>query len=105
MPAPVLDLPDTERPDPVIGDRAWGTDPARVAALGRAVCNGAAGRRRIAIIKHIPGHGRARADSHKALPRVDDDRTALSGGRFRAVSRAFRDALGDDRAYPLRGDR
>jgi beta-N-acetylhexosaminidase len=74
--APVLDLP---RPgaDPVIGDRAWGTDPPRVAALGRAVCDGLLEGGVLPIIKHIPGHGRARVDSHKALPRVDDEPAVL----------------------------
>ena len=50
--------------DPVIGDRAWGTDPARVARLGRAVCDGLLAGGVLPIIKHIPGHGRARVDSH-----------------------------------------
>jgi beta-N-acetylhexosaminidase len=79
--APVLDLP-TAGADPVIGDRAWGTDPARVARLGRAVCDGLLEGGVLPIIKHIPGHGRARVDSHKALPRVDDDRATLSGTDF-----------------------
>ena len=79
--APVLDLP-APGADPVIGDRAWGTDPARVAALGRAVCDGLLDGGVLPIIKHIPGHGRAHVDSHKALPRVDDDRAMLSRADF-----------------------
>lgn len=87
--APVLDLP-APGADPVIGDRAWGTDPARVAALGRAVCDGLLDGGVLPIIKHIPGHGRARVDSHKALPRVDDDRSTLSRADF-APFRALAD--------------
>src|SRR4051794_27417874 len=87
--APVLDLP---RPgaDPVIGDRAWGTDPARVAALGRAVCEGLLEGGVLPIIKHIPGHGRARDDSHKALPVVDDPPAVLRREDF-APFRALAD--------------
>ena len=83
--APVLDLPAPDA-DPVIGDRAWGTDPARVAALGRAVCEGLLEGGVLPIIKHIPGHGRARVDSHKALPRVDDE---PRGADDRPISRRF----------------
>jgi beta-N-acetylhexosaminidase len=87
--APVLDLP-TAGADPIIGDRAWGTDPARVARLGRAVCDGLLAGGVLPIIKHIPGHGRARVDSHKALPRVDDDRAVLARADF-APFRALAD--------------
>ncbi len=68
--APVLDrlVPGA---DAVIGDRAFGADPRRVARLGRAFAEGllAAGVQPVA--KHLPGHGRARADSHVALPTVE----------------------------------
>ena len=74
--APVLDLPAQDA-DPVIGDRAWGTDPASVAALGRQVCEGLLEGGVLPIIKHIPGHGRARVDSHKALPQVHDEPAVL----------------------------
>lgn len=57
--------------DAVIGDRAFGADPMRVAALGRAVLGGLARAGITGCIKHIPGHGRAMADSHKELPTVD----------------------------------
>jgi beta-N-acetylhexosaminidase len=69
--APILDLP-AQGADPVIGDRAWGTDPARVASLGLQVCESLLQGGVLPIIKHVPGHGRARVDSHEALPRVDD---------------------------------
>lgn len=87
--APVLDLP-AQGADPVIGDRAWGSDPARVATLGRAVCEGLLAGGVLPIVKHIPGHGRARVDSHHALPRVDDDRAMLAQSDF-APFRALAD--------------
>ncbi len=55
----------------VIGDRAFGADPMRVAALGRAALDGLARAGVVGCIKHLPGHGRAMADSHKELPTVD----------------------------------
>lgn len=55
----------------VIGDRALGRDPMRVAALGRAILDGFASAGVAGCIKHMPGHGRSMADSHKVLPRVD----------------------------------
>lgn len=66
---PLLDVRQPGAND-VIGDRALGAEPLRVAALGRAMLDGL-GRANIAgTVKHIPGHGRALADSHKALPMV-----------------------------------
>jgi beta-N-acetylhexosaminidase len=67
---PVLDLRHQGAHD-VIGDRAFGAEPMRVAALGRATLDGLAAGGVCGVIKHIPGHGRARADSHKELPTVD----------------------------------
>lgn len=55
----------------VIGDRALGREPLRVAALGRAILDGLASVGVAGCIKHMPGHGRAGADSHKELPTVD----------------------------------
>ena len=54
----------------VIGDRALGDEPIRVAALARAVLEGLAAAGVAGIVKHLPGHGRAMADSHKELPTV-----------------------------------
>ncbi len=79
--APVLDLPARDA-DPVIGDRAFGTDPARVARLGRAFCDGLLAGGVLPVIKHIPGHGRARVDSHKSLPRVEATRAVLAHSDF-----------------------
>lgn len=75
--APVLDLrlPGAHA---VIGDRGFSADPAEVARLGRAWVEGLQSGGTIPVIKHIPGHGRATADSHLELPRVDADRAALA---------------------------
>jgi beta-N-acetylhexosaminidase len=78
---PVLDLPMSGA-DPVIGDRAYGSEPERVARLGRAVCEGVLAGGVLPIIKHIPGHGRALVDSHRALPRVAADRALLTTSDF-----------------------
>ena len=67
--APVLDLPAPGGHE-VIGDRAFSDDPETVARLGRAFCRGLASGGVVPVVKHLPGHGRARADSHRELPRV-----------------------------------
>jgi beta-N-acetylhexosaminidase len=74
---PVLDLP-VPGADSVIGDRAYGTDPGRVARLARAVCNGLLEGAVLPVIKHMPGHGRAGVDSHYACPLVETVRDELS---------------------------
>lgn len=63
---------DVRHPDghDVIGDRALGAEPMRVAALGRAILEGLAAAGVAGCIKHMPGHGRTECDTHKALPRV-----------------------------------
>ena len=66
---PLLDVRQPGAHD-VIGDRALGSEPMQVAALGRAVLDGLARAGVAGCIKHIPGHGRAMADSHKELPTV-----------------------------------
>jgi beta-N-acetylhexosaminidase len=66
---PVLDVPG-ENSDAVIGDRAFSGDPKIVTDLGRAVIEGMLDGGVLPVIKHMPGHGRANADSHHALPRV-----------------------------------
>lgn len=66
---PLLDVRQPGAHD-VIGDRALGFEPMRVAALGRAVLDGLAEAGIAGVVKHIPGHGRAMVDTHKALPRV-----------------------------------
>jgi beta-N-acetylhexosaminidase len=86
---PVLDLP-VPGADNIIGDRAYGSDPARGARLGRAACEGLLAGGVLPILKHIPGHGRARVDSHKALPVVDEAASMLENTDF-APFRALHD--------------
>jgi beta-N-acetylhexosaminidase len=86
--APVLDTPTPGAHD-IIGDRAYAQDPATVAQLGRAVAEGLLAGGVLPVIKHMPGHGRAFADSHKELPMVHADLDALDGwdfAPFRALS-------------------
>jgi beta-N-acetylhexosaminidase len=74
---PVLDVP-VEGADNVIGDRALSKDPAIVVELGRAVIEGMIDGGVLPVMKHVPGHGRATADSHLELPRVATPREVLS---------------------------
>ena len=67
---PVLDVPAPDGHE-VIGDRAYGDTPDEVAMLGRAAAEGLIAGGVLPVIKHIPGHGRARADSHLDLPVVE----------------------------------
>ncbi len=55
----------------IIGDRALGSDPLRVGSLGRMVLDGLREGGVVGVVKHVPGHGRAMADSHAELPVVD----------------------------------
>lgn len=66
---PLLDVRQPGASD-IIGDRALGSEPMQVAALGRAVLDGLASVGIVGIVKHIPGHGRALVDSHHELPIV-----------------------------------
>ncbi len=68
--APVLDVP-CEGAHDIVGDRAYGTEPGQVIALGRAVADGLLAGGVLPVVKHVPGHGRAGADSHLNLPVVD----------------------------------
>jgi beta-N-acetylhexosaminidase len=78
---PVLDVPHPGAHD-VIGDRAYGADVASVAVLGRAAAEGLLAGGVLPVIKHIPGHGRAGADSHEALPTVTASRDELERADF-----------------------
>ena len=66
---PLLDVRRAGAHD-VIGDRALGSEPMQVAALGRATLDGLREGGVVGVVKHMPGHGRAGVDSHKALPVV-----------------------------------
>jgi beta-N-acetylhexosaminidase len=86
--APVLDLRLPGAHD-IIGDRSFGAEPGVVAALSRAACEGFLQGGVLPVIKHVPGHGRARQDSHKALPVVETPRAELERtdfAPFRALS-------------------
>ena len=74
----------------VIGDRALGSEPLRVAALGRAILDGLARAGVAGCIKHMPGHGRAAADSHEEMPTVavSADQLETDLAPFRALSEA-----------------
>ena len=67
---PVVDVPVAGAHD-IIGDRAYGQDPQRVALLGRVVARTMLDAGVIPVVKHMPGHGRALSDSHRELPAVD----------------------------------
>lgn len=88
--APVLDVPVPGAHD-IIGDRAYGTTPEQVIALGRAVIDGYLQGGVLPVIKHIPGHGRACADSHAALPVITEACATLADTDF-APFRALNDA-------------
>ena len=78
---PVLDVPVHGAHD-VIGDRAFSTDPATIITLGKAQIEGLMEGGVLPVMKHIPGHGRAGADSHLDLPRVSARASELSASDF-----------------------
>lgn len=80
---PLADVP-VAGADAVIGNRAYGTEPAKVAAIARAVTRGLEQGGVLPVVKHIPGHGRATADSHFRLPTVDTPRDELERTDFAA---------------------
>ena len=80
---PLADVP-VAGADAVIGDRAYGTEPAKVSAIARAVTEGLEDGGILPILKHIPGHGRATADTHFLLPTVDTDKSELERTDFAA---------------------
>ena len=82
---PLADVP-VAGADAVIGDRAYGTTPDKVAAIAGAVAEGLAAGGVLPVLKHIPGHGRATADSHARLPVVATDRASLELTDFAAFA-------------------
>ena len=78
---PCIDVP-IEGAHDIIGDRAFARDPWVVASLGQSVIDGMLDGGVLPIIKHIPGHGRARSDSHMELPVVDTAREELERNDF-----------------------
>jgi len=81
-----LPLADVPAPgsDAVIGDRAYGSEPGKVAAIAAAIAQGLQAGGVLPVLKHLPGHGRAKADSHHRLPVVDTDRATLEATDFAA---------------------
>jgi beta-N-acetylhexosaminidase len=80
---PLADVP-VPGADAVIGDRAYGNDPGKVAAIARAVTEGLEQGGILPVLKHIPGHGRATADTHFKLPEVATSKTELERTDFAA---------------------
>jgi beta-N-acetylhexosaminidase len=80
---PLADVP-VAGADAVIGNRAYGTEPHKVAAIARAVTEGLQQGGILPVLKHIPGHGRATADTHFRLPEVDTSKAELERTDFAA---------------------
>jgi beta-N-acetylhexosaminidase len=80
---PLADVP-VSGADVVIGDRAYGNEPGKVAAIARAVTEGLEQGGILPVLKHIPGHGRAAADTHFRLPVVETSKTELERTDFAA---------------------
>ena len=83
---PLLDIP-FEGADPIIGERAFGSDVEMISTLGRVACDALLMEGILPVIKHIPGHGRATVDSHKALPIVRTSWAELSRTDFSTFKR------------------
>ncbi|XSG82697.1 MAG: beta-N-acetylhexosaminidase [Methyloligella sp. ZOD6] len=88
--APVLDVPQPGA-HKIIGDRAYGADPETIAILGRAVMDGYLAGGVLPVIKHVPGHGRAKADSHLSLPKIEASEAELAAVDFKPFQ-ALKDA-------------
>ena len=80
---PLADVPLVSS-DPVIGDRAYGREPEKVAAIAKAIADGLLIGGVLPVLKHLPGHGRAGVDSHHKLPVVDTDPATLEAVDFAA---------------------
>ncbi|WP_431203428.1 beta-N-acetylhexosaminidase [Bradyrhizobium betae] len=80
---PLADVP-VAGADAVIGNRAYGTEPGKVAEIARAITEGLEQGGVLPVLKHIPGHGRATADTHFKLPTVDTSRVELERTDFAA---------------------
>lgn len=80
---PIADVP-VAGSDPIIGDRAYGHHPDKVAAISAAIARGLMRGGVLPVLKHLPGHGRATADSHLRLPTVNAARSELESTDFAA---------------------
>ena len=90
--APVLDV-HTNQANPIIGDRAFGSDPALVGDFGEATFRGLQDNRVVACGKHFPGHGDTSADSHKELPLATVSRERLEAVELPPFRHAFQRGL------------
>lgn len=90
--APVLDV-NTNPANPVIGDRAFGSDPVRVSTVGLTVIAGLQDNQIIACGKHFPGHGDTSADSHRELPVVRRDLRHIRDVELRPFLHAVQNGL------------
>lgn len=79
--APVLDILSSQTHD-IIGNRAYGNNPSKISDLAKEVCKGLLSKNIYPVIKHIPGHGRATADSHLELPKVSSSLEELRKSDF-----------------------
>ena len=86
--APVLDV-NSNPANPIIGDRAYGTEPEPVCAYGLAVAQGLEDNGIIPCGKHFPGHGETSTDSHHVLPVVEADRARLDAVELEPFRRAI----------------
>lgn len=91
--APVVDVPSPDCHQFLSGSRTYGRDAESVTALGEAVCRGLLAGGVIPILKHIPGHGRAKVDSHLGLPVVDTLRQELENTDFVPFQRLGRSEM------------
>ncbi|MEA2949777.1 MAG: beta-N-acetylhexosaminidase [Alphaproteobacteria bacterium] len=80
---PIADVPVVGA-NAVIGDRAYGDNAEKVAMIARSVADGLLAEGVLPVLKHLPGHGRATADSHGVLPIVETDRATLAASDFAA---------------------
>lgn len=105
--APVVDV-DTNPENPIIGDRAFSSEPERVAQLAGAFLSGLQGAGIQACLKHFPGHGDTLLDSHLALPTVSHDRARLEAVEllpFRRLAAAADSMMTAHVLYPALDDR
>ena len=87
---PMLDVPQPDADQSVIGDRAYAKSPDTIIELARETLDGLIDGGALPVIKHMPGHGRALCDSHHELPTVSarrEDLEAVDFAPFRASSR------------------
>jgi beta-N-acetylhexosaminidase len=91
--APLADVPSDDCHD-IIGDRAYGKDPEQVSILAAEMARGLHDGGVLPVLKHIPGHGRAKVDSHEDLPVVDASLDAMRASDFIPFSRLKHIPLG-----------